>query len=140
MAKDIGDRLAKSQRQNVLDRRGQIDLQVSHRLQLGPGRGERIAGNDDFVGQRSLMPPGHAFPDRSQCLASYAFHLVGFLRGALLVRRSQSLDELASHDDGGEGLAGDVVDVASDPFPFGDGGEMGDAAVLSLESDRAMVP
>ena len=56
-----------------------------------------------------------------------------------LVRRGQSLDELASYDDGREGLACDVVDVAGDPFPLGDGGEMGDSAVLGSGHDRAMV-
>jgi hypothetical protein len=140
MAQNIGDRLAKSQRQNVLDRRCQIHLQVSDRLQLDASRCERIAGNGEFVEERRLMPSSNALPDRRQCIASYAFHLIGFLCDATQVRRGQSLDELASHDDGGEGLTCDVVDVAGDPFPLGDGGEMSDPAVLSPELVRTMVP
>ena len=137
MAQNIGDRPRKSQRQGVLDRRCQIDLEFSERLQFGLPRRRIAACDSEFVEQRRLMPSSNAVPDRRQCIAGNAFHLIGFLGGATLIRRGQSLDELASHDDGGEGLACDVVDVASDPL--GDGGEMSDPAVLSPERDRSMV-
>src|SRR5690606_15291567 len=67
------------------------------------------------------------------------FYLTRFFGGATRIREHQSLDKLAAHSDRREGLTGDVVDVASDPFALGDRGEMRDAAVLGAKGDRSMI-